>query len=163
MSLMNCGKLFPNRKTPPLLKRGFYGAGRCGRLDIQMRIPKEPNSDGWSRHSAPVCIIQRTASTNRCGSPQVWPGSLFFHRPEVQEDHARGSLRYRAPVETGAVDAAEIPFSLVERILERVAGIEPAYSAWKAAALPLSYTREPADDPAAPRLVEGAGFEPAYA
>jgi hypothetical protein len=27
--------------------------------------------------------------------------------------------------------------------LERVAGIEPAYSAWKAAALPLSYTRTP--------------------
>lgn len=27
--------------------------------------------------------------------------------------------------------------------LERVAGIEPAYSAWKAAALPLSYTRIP--------------------
>ncbi len=27
--------------------------------------------------------------------------------------------------------------------LERVAGIEPAYSAWKAAALPLSYTRAP--------------------
>jgi hypothetical protein len=26
-------------------------------------------------------------------------------------------------------------------LLERVAGIEPAYSAWKAAALPLSYTR----------------------
>ena len=25
--------------------------------------------------------------------------------------------------------------------MERVAGIEPAYSAWKAAALPLSYTR----------------------
>ena len=29
--------------------------------------------------------------------------------------------------------------------MERVAGIEPAYSAWKAAALPLSYTR-PIDD-----------------
>src|SRR3546814_14606831 len=27
--------------------------------------------------------------------------------------------------------------------LERVAGIEPAYSAWKAAALPLCYTRPP--------------------
>ena len=26
--------------------------------------------------------------------------------------------------------------------LERVKGIEPSYSAWKAAALPLSYTRE---------------------
>ena len=31
------------------------------------------------------------------------------------------------------------------RKLERVAGIEPAYSAWKAAALPLSYTRGVAD------------------
>jgi hypothetical protein len=26
---------------------------------------------------------------------------------------------------------------------KRVKGIEPSYSAWKAAALPLSYTREP--------------------
>jgi hypothetical protein len=26
--------------------------------------------------------------------------------------------------------------------LERVKGIEPSYSAWKAAALPLSYTRD---------------------
>jgi hypothetical protein len=30
--------------------------------------------------------------------------------------------------------------------LERVKGIEPSYSAWKAAALPLSYTRD-RDDP----------------
>jgi hypothetical protein len=29
--------------------------------------------------------------------------------------------------------------------LERVKGIEPSYSAWKAAALPLSYTRDAAD------------------
>jgi hypothetical protein len=28
------------------------------------------------------------------------------------------------------------------KILERVKGIEPSYSAWKAAALPLSYTRD---------------------
>jgi hypothetical protein len=27
------------------------------------------------------------------------------------------------------------------KTLERVKGIEPSYSAWKAAALPLSYTR----------------------
>jgi hypothetical protein len=27
--------------------------------------------------------------------------------------------------------------------MERVKGIEPSYSAWKAAALPLSYTRTP--------------------
>jgi hypothetical protein len=42
--------------------------------------------------------------------------------------------------------------------MERVAGIEPAYSAWKAAALPLSYTRGGDFDPC--RMVEGVGFEP---
>src|ERR1700710_648848 len=31
------------------------------------------------------------------------------------------------------------------KALERVKGIEPSYSAWKAAALPLSYTRAQAD------------------
>ena len=31
------------------------------------------------------------------------------------------------------------------KVLERVKGIEPSYSAWKAAALPLSYTRVAAD------------------
>jgi len=35
--------------------------------------------------------------------------------------------------------------------MERVTGIEPAWPAWKAGALPLSYTREP-------NLFEWAGF-----
>jgi hypothetical protein len=34
--------------------------------------------------------------------------------------------------------------------LERVKGIEPSYSAWKAAALPLSYTRAPGRSPNTP-------------
>src|SRR5271155_2657624 len=34
---------------------------------------------------------------------------------------------------------------LPAKLLERVKGIEPSYSAWKAAALPLSYTRISAD------------------
>ena len=38
--------------------------------------------------------------------------------------------------------------------LERVIGLEPTSSAWKAEVLPLNYTR---------KLVEGAGFEPAKA
>jgi hypothetical protein len=38
--------------------------------------------------------------------------------------------------------------------MERVKGIEPSSSAWKAVALPLSYTRVPW------ALVEGVGFEP---
>ena len=42
-------------------------------------------------------------------------------------------------------------FPRLWRFLERVMGIEPTQPAWKAGALPLSYTR----------VVEGAGFEPA--
>ncbi len=38
--------------------------------------------------------------------------------------------------------------------LERVMGIEPTLSAWKAEVLPLNYTRRPN------WLVEGGGFEP---
>ncbi len=52
-------------------------------------------------------------------------------------------------------------------ILERVEGIEPSLSAWKAEVLPLNYTRVPpsAANPRLPvaspnRLVEGGGFEP---
>ena len=55
--------------------------------------------------------------------------------------------------------------------LERVAGIEPASSAWKAEVLPLNYTRQ--DMPlylvtasvahASALLVEGVGFEPTKA
>ena len=54
--------------------------------------------------------------------------------------------------------------------LERVAGIEPASSAWKAEVLPLNYARKPSDALPAFRLadrnrstlnlVEGGGFEP---
>jgi hypothetical protein len=33
------------------------------------------------------------------------------------------------------------PDGLIGRRMERVKGIEPSYSAWEAAALPLSYTR----------------------
>jgi hypothetical protein len=36
------------------------------------------------------------------------------------------------------------------KLLERVKGIEPSYSAWKAAALPLSYTRLAADQLSCP-------------
>ena len=60
--------------------------------------------------------------------------------------------------------------------MERVKGIEPSYSAWKAAALPLSYTRVVVQSTPLGSLrqlsfakhtngwlVEEAGFEPAYA
>ena len=59
-----------------------------------------------------------------------------------------------------------------ETNMERVVGIEPTSSAWKAEVLPLNYTRaDGADLPAEPasvrrfrpRVVEGEGFEPSKA
>ena len=46
--------------------------------------------------------------------------------------------------------------------LERVMGIEPTYLAWKANVLPLNYTRFITLFLAWLKVVEGAGFEPAY-
>ena len=45
------------------------------------------------------------------------------------------------------------------RIVERVKGIEPSSSAWEAAALPLSYTREAARR--LPRNARGGQYKPA--
>ncbi len=42
-------------------------------------------------------------------------------------------------------------------VMERVAGIEPACSAWKADVLPLNYTR---GNLRPTKMVEGGGFEP---
>ena len=48
------------------------------------------------------------------------------------------------------------------REMERVMGIEPTSSAWKAEVLPLNYTRKLTAHTKLPGpLVEGAGFEPA--
>ena len=47
--------------------------------------------------------------------------------------------------------------------LERVMGIEPMSSAWKAEVLPLNYTRFSPGPPPDYCLVEGVGFEPTKA
>src|SRR5690606_27358475 len=58
--------------------------------------------------------------------------------------HGRIAIRPRRRRHCGRNHPCRATVRSVEISLERVAGIEPAYSAWKAAALPLSYTREPA-------------------
>ena len=65
--------------------------------------------------------------------------------------------------------AAELQNRNQTAALERVAGIEPASSAWKAEVLPLNYTRQ--ESPLRPEVrcltpgpvVEGVGFEPTKA
>ena len=51
----------------------------------------------------------------------------------------------RARMNPRGVRSFVIPYDeeiLLERLLERVMGIEPTHSAWKADALPLSHTRK---------------------
>ena len=54
------------------------------------------------------------------------------------------------------------PIRLPALELERVSGVEPPPSAWKAEVLPLNYTRLSRLSPAT-QLVEGEGFEPSKA
>ena len=66
------------------------------------------------------------------------------------------ALRAENALMVGEGDRNKSWSSAENRAVERVKGIEPSYSAWKAAALPLSYTR--------PRLVVGeVGLEPTKA
>ena len=84
------------------------------------------------------------------------PPRAFF--PHPIPDASRGMIRCNrrhtdkpkerfsnlAPVFSGKQQACELAFPLLERLgeeVERVAGIEPAWPAWKAGTLPLSYTR----------------------
>ena len=57
------------------------------------------------------------------------------------------------------------PYQTVTYLLERVAGIEPASSAWKAEVLPLNYTRVSVElvTILLLKMVEGEGFEPSKA
>ena len=64
-----------------------------------------------------ICIIQR--SCDGCGARS--PGGRNAHRLVSRRHFANSRQRLKG--------------------LERVAGIEPASQAWKASALPLSYTR----------------------
>ncbi len=68
------------------------------------------------------------------------------------------------------LNSSTAPLSAPLGALERVMGIEPTSSAWKAEVLPLNYTRKPnllcllAPGPAQGRcMVEGVGFEPTKA
>ena len=64
----------------------------------------------------------------------------------------------RLPLEAGVHSRLRLEAGVHSRLrLERVAGIEPASSAWKAEVLPLNYTRR------LDTLVVGEGFEPSKA
>jgi hypothetical protein len=77
------------------------------------------------------------------------------HRRAVSPALALSLLRFCCPLFLSFLSSVLWSLSSVIR-MERVKGIEPSSSAWKAVALPLSYTRALLTG----GLVEGVGFEP---
>ncbi len=150
------------------------GASQPNSPDLQLPTglvwpaPRRGHRSSAKPESSPTPCVRRVggislapaASSNRCR----------FAGPGNDLDRPSGSVSSRTCTSHSvhksipSVSATTLPtgqkppFSgFLRDRLERVAGIEPAYSAWKAAALPLSYTRGQSSG----EVVERAGFEPA--
>ena len=68
-------------------------------------------------------------------------GRLFIVRRTPLGSFTKGGRSCASISRRGASSIRPEPAVGLSEALERVKGIEPSYSAWKAAALPLSYTR----------------------
>jgi hypothetical protein len=109
-------------------------------------------------------VADLSATASRSGLPvRRGPPDLRLHGHQITRDdlrrfdpgsgrarqrraghHEQGAAAVRMSSSTAVrMDRSQCRKSL--KALERMAGIEPAYSAWKAAALPLSYTRAVSD------------------
>src|SRR6266542_6053673 len=80
---------------------------------------------------------------------------LRFWRPPLYQ------LSYTPIARSDIAEGLAMQAPPTARRLERVEGIEPSYSAWKAAALPLSYTRDldRSDQTLLRKSPPGMGFE----
>jgi hypothetical protein len=78
-------------------------------------------------------------------------------RPKINENGAHNRIRTGDLFLTKEVLCR---LSYVGLYLERVMGIEPTPSAWKAEVLPLNYTRTTEAEALQSVMVEGGGFEP---
>ena len=89
--------------------------------------------EGWIRTSVRLrgqiysLLPLTTRPPLQVGAGALWPCALM-----LSTEKGRPSLRSGAPFQFRPPDGFG---------MERVTGIEPVYSAWKAAALPLCYTR----------------------
>ena len=128
------------------------GAGHVERLKkpatFGTRQARMNGGEGWIRTSVgrSPADLQSAAFNHSATSPGVWQArqwravAVLSTAPAVPRCHS------------GAPVSVLLPAG---REMERVKGIEPSYSAWKAAALPLSYTR-PFDPDRAPLPSTGA-------
>ncbi len=100
-------------------------------------------------------LPRKCSTTELCGQEMSGPTANKIFVNQIYADQI-----YRV----GCEIPAAIPLYSVyaSPVLERVMGIEPTSSAWKAEVLPLNYTRLSRLLPL-PQLVEGVGFEPTKA
>jgi hypothetical protein len=119
---MTCGTRRPRWRRRPGRRQGADGADGA---HLAGGGPALPACDG--RPAGPASPRPWT----------IWPGSQPL-RPRARPGHVR-ARRGHGGAGRGARPMP--PGGLPGRMVERVTGIEPASRAWKARALPLSYTR----------------------
>ncbi len=119
----------------------------------------EPTTVGFGDRKTKLHLIHRKnlRSASNPFAAKFYTGSKFANRNDLQKTHSiihrKLNFFHATQVPSGYRNslicilcfqqAFKYLFLLI--FLERVAGIEPAYSAWKAAALPLCYTRPKID------------------
>ena len=128
---------------------------RTGRLRQRRRrrwLSRGPcQCDGGFPASA--ATIAATASRHFAGEPAA-PSGVFPIRPrrritrQIPLCRTRPDNRHAITPERAMChgDSKGMRGAMIGGGVERVEGIEPSYSAWKAAALPLSYTRMPCEE-----------------
>src|SRR5690606_20819243 len=107
----------------------------------------EPPTVGLEGHCSVPC------ATGACGAA---PGAAG--RPEVRSRHRQYTVARGA----ASTNERRRPLGRRRQDLERVRGIEPPSPAWKAGALPLSYTRTPPDTLRARRPYGARGAKVEY-
>jgi hypothetical protein len=122
------------------------GIGACDKPGARVDVPglARGSSDG-SRQPAPLSVVCQ--AFDRGHQPRRRHAVRGAPTPPAAMRHeANDSWNSNLNSSHESWKAAEAPASShwnSAGILERVPGIEPGYSAWKAAALQLSYTRAP--------------------
>ena len=124
---------------PPTGHRMSSGEDRCGHADEFIRPPVPQNLLGTRR---PLRKIRRRFDPDPvrgCGIDRQAIGRRGRRSLKDARDCYSAAFQNERTTRAGK----ELQENYGIRGLERVKGIEPSYSAWKAAALPLSYTRMP--------------------
>ena len=117
---------------------------KCSTTELQQ--PKKPmpasRNKSSNQHKAPA--IGDLKAKKETQSPLFWNPSARFFRQKKNESRFARLFRASAASSRSTLSSETKGLHFAEGEMERVKGIEPSCTAWKAVVLPLNYTRESA-------------------